>query len=174
MMEDTNLNTLNIIIDNYNSDLDKNNSLTKNLLKKFGFQSDNPRKDLSSGGVYSLEFIIYFVYNYKIESKNILSNKYLLFTVEYINLCYKLCLILHLTDKETIKNDLLRYKLKGCSRKQIKNFCEHLEKENENDLMFIIMSLCLSFAFIQFTNSFNISKKTENLFNINIIIDNTL
>ena len=97
MMEDTNLNTLNIIIDNYNSDLDKNNSLTKNLPKKFGFQSDNPRKDLSSGGVYSLEFIIYFVYNYKIESKNILSNKYLLFTVEYINLCYKLCLILHLT-----------------------------------------------------------------------------
>ena len=97
MMEDTNLNTLNIIIDNYNSDLDKNNSLTKNLPKKFGFQSDNPRKDLSSGGVYSLEFIIYFVYNCKIESKNILSNKYLLFTVEYINLCYKLCLILHLT-----------------------------------------------------------------------------
>ena len=97
MMKDTNLNTLNIIIDNYNSDLDKNNSLTKNLPKKFGFQSDNPRKDLSSGGVYSLEFIIYFVYNYKIESKNILSNKYLLFTVEYINLCYKLCLILHLT-----------------------------------------------------------------------------
>ena len=97
MMEDTNLNTLNIITDNYNSDLDKNNSLTKNLPKKFGFQSDNPRKDLSSGRVYSLEFIIYFVYNYKIESKNILSNKYLLFTVEYINLCYKLCLILHLT-----------------------------------------------------------------------------
>ena len=36
------------------------------------------------------------------------------------------------------------------------------------------MSLCLSFAFIQFTNSFDNSKKTENLLNINIIIDNTL
>ena len=30
MMEDTNPNTLNIIIDNDNNDLDKNNSLTKN------------------------------------------------------------------------------------------------------------------------------------------------
>ena len=36
------------------------------------------------------------------------------------------------------------------------------------------MSLCLSFAFIQFTNSFDNSKKNESLLNINIIIDNTL
>ena len=51
MMEDTNPNTLNIYIDNVNNDLDKNNSLTKNLSKKIGFQSDNPRTDLSSGGL---------------------------------------------------------------------------------------------------------------------------
>ena len=38
MMEDTNLNTLNIIIDNYNSDLDKNNSLTKNYQKNLVFK----------------------------------------------------------------------------------------------------------------------------------------
>ena len=174
MMEDTNPNTLNNIIENENNDLDKKNSLIKNISKKIGFQSDNPRTDFRSGGLYSLEFMNYFVTNYKIESKNILSNKYFLFAVVCINLCYKLCLILHLTDKDTIKNDLLRYKLKGCSRKQIKNFCEHLEKENENDLMLIIMSLCLSFAFIQFTNSFDNSKKNESLLNINIIIDNTL
>ena len=36
------------------------------------------------------------------------------------------------------------------------------------------MSLCLSFAFIQFTNTFDNSKKNESLLNINIIIDNTL
>ena len=116
----------------------------------------------------------YFVTNSKIESKNILNNKYFLFGVVCINLCYKLCLILHLTDKKTVNNDLFRYKLKGCSRKDIKNFCEHLEKENENGLMFIIMSICLSFAFIQFTNNFDNSKKNENLLKINMIIDDTL
>ena len=169
--EDTNPNKLNNII---NNDLDKNNTLIKNLSTKIGFQNDNPRTDFRSGGLFSLEFMNYFVTNYKIESKNILNNKYFLFALVCINLCYKLCLILHLTEKETIKNDLLRYKLKGCTRNQIKNFCEHLEKENENDLIFIIMSLCLSFAFIQFTNNFDNSKKNENLLKINLIIDNTL
>ena len=146
---------------------DENNYIIKRFSKKIGFQNDSPREDLSKSGLYSLEFMNYFINNYKIESKNILKEKEFLFALVCINLIYRINLILYLIDKDksdSYINNL--YKIERCSRKEIKNFCHHLENDNEKDLMFLIISLCLSNIFAKFKNAKSL--------NINIIIDNTL
>ena len=165
-----------IIEDNKNkeNDLDKNNSLIKKLSKRIGFQSDNPRTDFRSGGLFSLEFMNFFISNYKNESRNILRENYFPFSIVCINLSFKICLILYLTEKEKNKATLESYKLKGCSRKEIKHFCEHLENDNDNDLIFLIISQCICFVFSKFINDFDNIEKSQNLLKINSIIDKTL
>ena len=109
----------------------------------------------------------YFINNYKIESKNILKEKDFSFALVCINLIYKINLILYLIDKDKTDSYINNiYKIERCSRKEIKNFCQHLENDNEKDLMFLIISLCLSFAFVKFKNS--------NSLTINSIIDGIL
>ena len=163
-----------IIEDNKNkeNELDKNNSLINKISKRIGFQSDNPRTDFRAGGLLSLEFMNFFINNYKIESRNILREYYFPFSIVCINLTFKICLILYLTEKN--KASLESAKLKGCSRKEIKHFCEHLENDNENDLIFLILSQCICFVFSKFVNDFNNIEKDQNILKINEIIDKTL
>jgi hypothetical protein len=143
------------------------NYIIKRFSKKIGFQNDNPREDLNKSGLFPLEFMNYFVNNYKAESKNILKEKDFSFALVCINLIYRINLILYLIDKDKSDSDIYNvYKIERCSRKEIKNFCQHLENDNEKDLMFHIISLCLNYVFERFKNA--------NTSNINIIIDGIL
>ena len=159
---------------NKENELDKNNDLIKQLSKRIGFQSDNPRTDFRAGGLFSLEFMNYFITNYKIESKNILSEHNFPFSIVCINLCFKICLILYLTEKEKNQKSLESANLKGCSRKEIKHFCEHLGNDNEKDLLFLIISQCLCFVFSKYMKEFDNIEIGQNIFNINSIINITL
>ena len=161
--------------------MNKEESVEKNkkniiseLSQKVGFQSDNPRTDFRAAGFFALEFMNYFINNYRVGSANILREPNFQFGIVCINLCYKICLILHFIDKEKIETQLKINKIKGCSRKEIKNFCEHLENDGDDDLLLLIISVCLSFIFSQYTRLFDMSKKNENLLIINSIIDNCL
>lgn len=156
---------------NTTNESDKDKLLIKNFSKKVGFQGDNPRTDFRAGGFYSLQFMNYFITNYKNKTKEILREQNFFFAIVCINLCYKMYLILHLsTDKEeNIQKDLDRTKIRGCSRKEMKNFCKHLEKDNENDLLFLIMSQCLSFIFCLFNRYLDLLKGNKNLLDINLI-----
>lgn len=148
-------------------DLDENNAIIKEFSKKIGFQSDNPRTDFKEGGFYSLEFMNFYINNYKTESKNILKEKDFLFALVCINLIYRINLILYLVDKDKSDSYIYNiYKIERCSRKEIKNFCLHLENDNEKDLLFSIINLCLGYAFAKY--------KKQNSLNINLIIDDIL
>ena len=152
---------------NKNKKTEDINLIIKRFSKKIGFQNDNPREDLNKSGLFSLEFMNYFINNYKIESKNILKEKDFSFALVCINLIYRINLILYLIDKDKSDSDIYNiYKIERCSRKEIKNFCQHLENDNEKDLMFHIISICLNYVFERFKNA--------NTSNINIIIDGTL
>ena len=160
-----------IIDDNNNiesNNKDNEQNLIKALSKRVGFQTDNPRTDFRAGGLNSLLFMNYFITNYKTESKNILREKNFPFSLVCINLTYKISLILYLSDKDKIDSTLKSLNIKGCSRKAIKNFCVHLEKENENNLMFSIISQCLCFVFANFV------KNKKNYLEIDSNIKNTL
>ena len=150
-----------------NKKTDDINLIIKRFSKKIGFQNDNPRQDLNKSGLFALEFMNYFINNYKIELKNILKEKDFSFALVCINLIYRINLILYLIDKDKSDSDIYNvYKIERCSRKEIKNFCQHLENDNEKDLMFHIISLCLNYVFERFKNA--------NTSNINIIIDGIL
>ena len=150
-----------------NKKTDDINLIIKRFSKKIGFQNDNPREDLNKSGLFALEFMNYFINNYKIESKNMLKEKDFSFALVCINLIYRINLILYLIDKDKSDSDIYNvYKIERCSRKEIKNFCQHLENDNEKDLMFHIISLCLNYVFERFKNA--------NTSNINAIIDGTI
>lgn len=172
-MNDENEISTNISKDN---ELNKDKLLIKKLSKKIGFQGNDPSTDFRAGGLYSLEFMNFFINNYKNKTKEYLKEQYFPFALICISLCYKIYLILHLTSdkEEKIQSDLNREKIKGCSRKEMQNFCEHLEKDNEDDLLFLIMSQCLSFIFCIFKKRLDITQANENLLNINPAIDSSL
>ena len=152
---------------NKNKKTEDINLIIKRFSKKIGFQNDNPREDLNKSGLFALEFMNYFINNYKIESKNMLKEKDFSFALVCINLIYRINLILYLIDKDKSDSDIYNvYKIERCSRKEIKNFCQHLENDNEKDLMFHIISLCLNYVFERFKNA--------NTSNINVIIDGTV
>jgi hypothetical protein len=169
-----NLDNININDINNNNELTKEKKLINKLSKRIGFQSDNPRTDFRAGGIYSLQFMNYFITNYKLESKNILNEKSFPFAIVCINISFLLTLVLLLNDddKKTIEKTLESRKLTHCNRKQIKKFCEHLENENEKDLMFLIISQSLCFVFAKYIKEINNGKKDDNL--VVKIIDNTV
>ena len=144
-----------------------NNNIIKKYSKKIGFQNDNPREDLNKSGFYSLEFMNYFINNYKVESKNMLKEKDFFFALVCVNLIYRINLILYLVDKDKSDSYIYNiYKIERCSRKEIKNFCMHLVNDNEKDLLFSLINLCLGYAFAKY--------KMKNSLNINLIIDDIL
>ena len=88
-----------------------------------------------------------------------------------INLSFCLRLVAYLTKINNIETTLKTYNLKGFSRKQIKIFSEHLEKENENniDFFFELLSQCFIFIFKKYIEELDLDKKNENLVKINSI-----
>ena len=155
-----------------NDELKSKNNLISNLSKKVGFQTNDPRTDFRAGGLYSLEFMNFFITNYKVESKDIFKDNYFGFALVCISLSYKICLILYLTDTERNESALKSNNLKGCSRKEIKNFYDHLEENN--NLLFLILCQCLCFVFVKYNNDYEEDKKDENYFKINSIINKSI
>ena len=147
-----------------NNILDKEKVLIKKLSKRVGFQSENPTTDFRAGGLYSLEFMNYFVTNYKIQSMNLLKEKQFPFALVCINISFLLYLILYLgKDRDQIDKTLESKKLKGCNRKQIKHFCEHLENDNDNSLLFLIISQCLCFVYAKYFKDLHINSNDDNI-----------
>ena len=161
-----------------NSSLNNNekNNLISSLSKKIGFQTDNPRTDFRAGGLYSLEFMNFFVQNYKNESKEIFENKnFSNFGLVCISLSYKLSLILYLARKETIELSLKANNITACSRKQIKNFYDNLSNSDEKEkILFLILSQLLCFVYKKYENDYNVHSGYENNFKINSIINKCL
>ena len=167
-----NINDSNTISTNINNENNNNqNDLIKKLAYRVGFQNDNPRTDFRAGGFCSLQFMNYFATHHKIELKEILKEKYFSFVLTSINLSFCLRLVAHLTKINNIETTLKTYNLKGFSRKQIKIFSEHLEKENENniDFFFELLSQCFIFIFKKYIEELDLDKKNENLVKINSI-----
>ena len=167
-----NINDSNTISTNINNENNNNqNDLIKKLAYRVGFQNDNPRTDFRAGGFCSLQFMNYFATHHKIELKEILKEKYFSFVLTSINLSFCLRLVAYLTKINNIETTLKTYNLKGFTRKQIKIFSEHLEKENENniDFFFELLSQCFIFIFKKYIEELDLDKKNENLVKINSI-----
>ena len=113
----------------------------------------------------------YFSIHHKIELKQILKEKYFSFVLTSINLSFCLRLVAFLTNINNIETTLKTYNLKGFTRKQIKSFSEHLEKESENniDFFFELLSQCFIFIFKKYMEELEFDKKNENLVKINSI-----
>ena len=158
---------------NFNNENKNNNKndLIKKLSYRVGFQNDNPRTDFRAGGVCSLQFMNYFAVHHKIELKKILKEQYFSFVLASINLSFCLRLVAYLTNINNIETTLKTYNLKGFSRKQVKIFSEHLEKESENNIEFFfeLLSQCFIFIFKKYQDEFELDKKNENLVKINSI-----
>lgn len=161
-----------------NSSLNNNekNNLISSLSKKIGFQTDNPRTDFRAGGLYSLEFMNFFVQNYKNESKEIFENKkFSNFGLICISLSYKLSLVLYLARKETIELSLKANNITACTRKQIKNFYENISNSEEKEkILFLILSQLLCFVYKKYEKDYNVNSGYENNFKINSIINTSL
>ena len=161
-----------------NSSINNNekNNLISRLSKKIGFQTENPRTDFRAGGLYSLEFMNFFVQNYKNESKEIFENKkFFNFGLICISLSFKLSLILYLAKKETIEFSLKANNITACSRKQIKNFYENVSNSEEKEnILFLILSQLLCFVYKKYEKDYNLSSGYENNFKINSIINKSL
>ena len=166
-----NINDSNTISTNINNESNNNNDLIKKLAYRVGFQNDNPRTDFRAGGFCSLQFMDYFAIHHKIELKEILKEKYFSFVLTSINLSFCLRLVAFLTNINNIDTTLKTYNLKGFTRKQIKIFSEHLEKESENNIDFFFESLsqCFIFIFKKYMEELDLSQKNENLVKINSI-----
>ena len=166
-----NLNDSNTISTNINNEINDNN-FNKQLAKKIGFQNNNPRSDFRAGGLSSLEFMNYFIIHHKVELKEILKEKYFNFALTCINLSFLIRLSLYLTHIINIDATLKSYHLKGFTRKQIKNFAEHLLKESksEKDFLFSLISQCLIFIFKTYQNRLKYEKNEESFVKINLLI----
>ena len=131
---------------------DENNENEK-IWRKIGFQTGEPRNDFRAGGIFSLEFMIYFVKNYEKDYINILNEEYFTFALTCIRVSYLVRTYLFLL-------------------KQLKYFCYFLF-DNDN-LLFNICSECLISIFQKFTDKKSSGKKEANYLIIEPIIQNSI
>ena len=125
------------------------NENDENSLKKDGFQSENLCSDLNEKGIFALEFMNYFLKEYKSEAKKMLNDENFLFSSNCISLTYLIRLYLLLVnDKKKLNLALWTNKIIKCSRKELKNFCENYLKQN--NILLIICAECFCFVFEKF------------------------
>ena len=137
--------------------------------KIFGFQSENPRTDFRGGGFYSLKFMNYFVNHFEDDAKFLFNQTYFLFAVVCIRITFLLRLNLYLFPKKEIKIQQITNKISSCSRKEIKNFCRCLEKD---EFIFLdILSYCLIFIKKKFFRDLRNEQNEKNFLLIDPIIN---
>ena len=111
------------------SDLVSNKTLSTNnnnldedikIWRKIGFQTGNPRTDFRAGGIFSLEFMIYYANNYENEYFNMINEDYFTFALVCIRLSYLIRIYLFLLSNEEIKVNLKYQKNIFSNRKELK------------------------------------------------------
>ena len=150
---------------------DENNENEK-IWRKIGFQSGEPRNDFRAGGIFSLDFMIYFMKNYEKDYINILNEEYFTFALSCIRVSYLVRTYLFLLTNDEIRMNLKLQKVILATRKQLKYFSFFLF-DNDN-LLFNICSECLISVFQKFTDTKNTGKKEANYLIIEPIIQNSI
>ena len=151
---------------------DENNNENEKIWRKIGFQTGEPRNDFRAGGIFSLEFMIYFMKNYEKDFLSILNEEYFTFALTCIRISYLVRTYLFLLTNEEIRINLKYQKGILATRKQLKYFCYFLF-DNDN-LLFNICSECLISIFQKFTDKKNTGKKEANYLIIEPIIQNSI
>ena len=142
------------------------------MWRKIGFQTGEPRNDFRAGGIFSLDFMIYFMKNYEKDYINILNEEYFTYALACIRISYLVRTYLFLLTNEEIRFNLKNKKGILATRKQLKYFCYFLF-DNDN-LLFNICSECLLSIFLKFKEKKNIEKKEANYLIIEPIIQNSI
>ena len=155
-----------------NENNDKDNNENEKMWKKIGFQTGEPRNDFRAGGIFSLDFMIYFMKNYEKDYINILNEEYFTFALTCIRVSYLVRTYLFLLTNEEIRINLKFHKGILATRKQLKYFCYFLF-DNDN-LLFNICSECLVSIFQKFKEKKNNGKKEANYLIIEPIIKNSI
>ena len=151
---------------------DENNKEIEKIWRKIGFQTGEPRNDFRAGGIFSLDFMIYFIKNHEKEYINILNEEYFTFALTCIRVSYLVRTYLFLLTNEEIKINLRFKKDILATRKQLKYFCYFLF-DNDN-LLLNICCECLLSIFQKFKERKNIGKKESNYLIIEPITKNSI
>ena len=151
---------------------DENINENEKMWRKIGFQTGEPRNDFRAGGIFSLDFMIYFMKNYEKDYINILNEEYFTYALTCIRISYLVRTYLFLLTNEEIRFNLKNKKGILATRKQLKYFCYFLF-DNDN-LLFNICSECLLSIFLKFKEKKDIGKKEANYLIIEPIIQNSI
>ena len=151
---------------------DENNKESEKIWRKIGFQTGEPRNDFRAGGIFSLDFMIYFIKNHEKEYINILNEEYFTFALTCIRVSYLVRTYLFLLTNEEIRINLRFKKDILATRKQLKYFCYFLF-DNDN-LLLNICCECLLSIFQKFKERKNIGKKESNYLIIEPITKNSI
>ena len=151
---------------------DENNKENEKIWRKIGFQTGEPRNDFRAGGIFSLDFMIYFIKNHEKEYLNILNEEYFTFALTCIRVSYLVRTYLFLLTNEEIRINLRFKKDILATRKQLKYFCYFLF-DNDN-LLLNICCECLLSIFQKFKERKNIGKKESNYLIIEPITKNSI
>ena len=151
---------------------DENNKESEKIWRKIGFQTGEPRNDFRAGGIFSLDFMIYFIKNHEKEYINILNEEYFTFALTCIRISYLVRTYLFLLTNKEIRINLRFKKEILATRKQLKYFCYFLF-DNDN-LLLNICCECLLSIFQKFKERKNIGKKESNYLIIEPITKNSI
>ena len=151
---------------------EENNKENEKIWRKIGFQTGEPRNDFRAGGIFSLDFMIYFIKNHEKEYINILNEEYFTFALTCIRVSYLVRTYLFLLTNEEIRINLRFKKDILATRKQLKYFCYFLF-DNDN-LLLNICCECLLSIFQKFKERKNIGKKESNYLIIEPITKNSI
>ena len=151
---------------------DENNKENEKIWRKIGFQTGEPRNDFRAGGIFSLDFMIYFIKNHEKEYINILNEEYFTFALTCIRVSYLVRTYLFLLTNDEIRINLKFQKGILANRKQIKYFCYFLF--DNNNLLLDICCECLLSIFQKFKERKNIGKKESNYLIIEPITKNSI
>ena len=170
LLNDDNLSETTQITTKENND--ENNKENEKIWRKIGFQTGEPRNDFRAGGIFSLDFMIYFIKNHEKEYINILNEEYFTFALTCIRVSYLVRTYLFLLTNEEIRINLRFKKDILATRKQLKYFCYFLF-DNDN-LLLNICCECLLSIFQKFKERKNIGKKESNYLIIEPITKNSI
>jgi len=151
---------------------EENNKETEKIWRQIGFQTGEPRNDFRAGGIFSLDFMLYFIKNHEKEYINILNEEYFTFALTCIRVSYLVRTYLFLLTNEEIRINLKFKKDILATRKQLKYFCYFLF-DNDN-LLLNICCECLLSIFQKFKERKNIGKKESNYLMIEPITKNSI